>query len=466
MSTSSVLEIQERYIDNGSIVYTISDKQYLFDPASTGLFAITEAAFEALLSERIEDQTVAEQFGNLKAKGYFTEPGIPLINDRATKISGQISEITLGLTNQCNFHCRYCFGRNYLRQNEDPETVLKVGFRCLDILYRNMRLREDDKTSSHPRVYSLIFFGGEPLIRFDLIKKTVEYGVDLFGEKRDRLHFGITTNASLLDSEVVDFFIKHEITPLISIDGSPDIHDANRIFRNGRGSYAKVAQNLRNAARKGLPLGSRITINRVCPNVVSVLEGLGDLGFFSNKLSLVSGPDQLAIQNEELDCLLRSMERLAQIFVGQIKTGQRVSSNFFDHYLTVLLTGNAYDTGCGIGRNGISVATDGSVFSCYKLAGEPETAMGNIFDEEILARRPGVDFAFEVQNIPDCLPCKVRHICAGGCFADRYLSDKYQSHLALKNRCLVERYKLKLVVWIISQMDHQAMVKLYQYLKQ
>lgn len=457
-----MMEVVRTPIDDAMTAYSIVGNYYLFDATSASIFAISEPAYRSVIGAESNDSTVSEQLSALEDRGFFNTS----FNDWKSEeidVSRRITEITFGITNNCNFNCNYCFGKNYLGKAEDEKLTLRVGKRSLDILHRNMLLhkqRQDERQGE----YSLVFFGGEPLIRFGMIKQLVRYGRDLFKNDPKRLGFGITTNASLLNQETIDFFKENDVTPLISIDGGEAINDSYRRFRNGKGTYKKVAANLALAAKNHLAMGSRLTITKTCPEIDAVLLSVSGMGFFSNKMSIVSGPDTIAIQGENQVRLLESYARLAQQFVQRVKAGSHLSFDTFNHYLKILLTKQLYKVGCGIGLNGLSVSPSGTVHSCYKLLGEEETAMGNIFDDKIFAIKPGIDYAKQVDTIKRCAGCEIRNICGGGCFADSYMSSKFDQHLALDNRCEVERHKFMGCIWILSQFDQEDMDKLYRYL--
>lgn len=449
-------------VDESMVAYSVAGSHYLFDISCASVFAISSQAYRELTGAGDHDQSVLEQMDGLKDKGHF-DTSTRDVEDETIEVSRRITEITFGITNSCNFNCRYCFGKNYLGAHEDKTLTLKVGKRCLDILHRNMLLRKQEETGPQP-VYSLVFFGGEPLIKFDLIRRLVRYGRDLFRDDPERLGFGVTTNASLMNKEVITFFKENDVTPLISIDGSESINDSHRRFRNGRGTYRKIAHNISLAAENDLAMGSRMTITNACPEIDSVLQSVQGMGFFNNKLSIVSGPDSNAIQGDEQERLLRSYERLAQQFVVKVKAGEHLPFDTFNHYLGILLTNRMYKIGCGIGLNGISVSPTGAVHSCYKLLGEEETSMGDIFDDKIYAVKSGVDYAQHVDTIDRCKECEIRNICGGGCFADSYTSDKFGQHQALDNRCDVERHKFMTCIWILSQFEQEEMDRLYRYI--
>ncbi len=456
-------EIIRTSVDDAMTAYSVAGNYYLFDSTSASIFAISEQAYKSITDRDIDDLTVSEQMSGLKERGFFNLSARDVKNERMD-VSRRITEITFGITNNCNFNCKYCFGKNYLGKAEDEELAFKVGKRSLDILHRNMLLQKQKQDESQPE-YSLVFFGGEPLIRFGMIKQLVRYGRDLFKNDPKRLGFGITTNASLLTKEIIIFLKENDITPLISIDGGESINDSHRRFRNGKGTFKKVASNLALAAKNDLAMGSRLTITNTCPEIDAVMESVHGMGFFSNKMSVVTGPDESAIKGEEQERLLKSYERLAQQFIERVKAGKHLSFDTFNHYLKILLTKQLFTVGCGIGLNGLSVSPSGTVHSCYKLLGEEETSMGNIFDDKIFATKPGIDYAQQVDTIDRCKECEIRNVCGGGCFADSYTSEKFDQYLALDNRCEVERHKFKICIWILSQFSDSDTEKLYKYLR-
>lgn len=444
--------------------FHFNNDHVVFDMNRVCLFIVDEMAYRALKGSPIASisSEVASEMEQLREWGCFQpEPAFEETEPAPVNIKPHINSITLGLTHRCNLQCSYCFGQRYLTDvDEDDQEILEVGQACLDLLHDNCTA--DLSGEEH---YSLIFFGGEPLLKFDLLKQLVRYGKQLFGDEENRLTWGVTTNATLLDTERAAFLRNDGINPLISIDGCQQAHDYYRKYPTGRGSFDVIQHNLLQARDLGLPFGARVTLTNKNVDLVNLMKELDELGFFSHKFSPICGEDQYALTVNSKQALRQSYSKLADIFIARLKRREPITFDLFDPYLDALFFSKGSPWCCDAGYRSVNVSPTGDVFSCYKLVGEPEACVGDIRDREIIARRPGCDYADRVEQIAECRHCWIRHLCGGGCFADRYLSHKFNQHQSLKNHCDLSRFLVYQAIRIMYHFSKEERHLLQEYLK-
>ncbi len=416
--------------------FRFADRWLAFDPQRVALFELDEAGRRALAGGSSDDaDEAAGELGRLRAEGFFGAEPKPPAEPEATDVRGLVNSVTLGLTHRCNLRCSYCFAGRYLEAALEPEErIVEVGRACLDLLSENAK-RDPERN----RQCSLVFFGGEPLLQFGALRRLVEYGRRLFGTDGEGLHFGITTNATLLDEEKAVFLRDHAIHPLVSLDGAREAHDRYRKTASGRGSFSRIERRLRRARTLGLAFGARVTVSNANADLPRLLEELSPIGFFSFKFSPLCGEDRYALTEESKRTLRRSYRQMADLFVETLLRGGRVRFDLFDHYLRDLYGCRGTDWCCDAGLHSISVNPSGDVFSCYKLAGERDARLGHIRDPRLWARRPNLDLADHVARISACSGCWIRRMCAGGCFADRHVSRRRGEWRCFDAHCHLNR---------------------------
>ncbi len=448
-----------------------------FDVSNVALFEVDEEGASALRGSRVDGEAVAE-LRDFQQRGFFRgrpSPGQVLV---PTNVRSRIQSITFGLTHECNLRCSYCFGQRYLQSEPEPDAqMLAVGRACLQLLHENWRRGLE---AVEPRAgaawtgcadvpphasFSLIFFGGEPLLRFDVLRSLVEYGRALFHESPDRLTFGLTTNALPLDEEKAIWLREKGITPLVSVDGFGEAHDFYRRDATGNGSFQRLRRNLEKARRVGLPYGARVTITNQNVDLVGTMRQLDPLGFFSYKFCPLCGQDQYALTPANQRRLARSIHELGDLFLQRLRDQEKIRFDAFDHCLDSLANCRAMPWCCDAGANEISVNPLGEIFSCYKLAGEPEARMGHVWDDSLWAYRPNLDYADRVEHIDACSQCWIRYVCSGGCFADRHVSAKYGETRCFDNHCQLNRVLTAEAIRVYQQASRRCPDLLERFLR-
>jgi uncharacterized protein len=197
------------------------------------------------------------------------------------------------------------------------------------------------------------------------------------------------------------------------------------------------------------------------PNANLEAGQLNTYGFSKCILVPVCSKDTVTLNEKDMNDLKRSYQRMAEVLVDSIKTGHQTNCDDFYYYINMILNSTCRYQGCGAGLSMISVTQNGEVFSCYKLSGEPEACMGNVFDEKIISSIPGLHYPDFLEEIKECSYCEVRNLCGGGCLAQSYLSDKYHQYKNLANSCEIFKWKFLISIWIISHFEKEELNNLH-----
>ena len=328
--------------------------------------------------------------------------------------SNEIKALCLHICHDCNLRCRYCFADEGAYHAEREFMSLDTAKAAIDFLLKN---------SGQRKVLEVDFFGGEPLMCLDTIKKVVAYAKEEAAKRGKKFLFTTTTNALLLDDDAIKFFNEEMENVVLSLDGRKEVHDAIRKTKNGRGSFDLVIENVKKFVRSrgDRHYYVRGTFTSKNLDFSKDVIFLADNGFDSISMEpVVTDIDDLQIKNEHLDTICKEYETLCDEYLERQKKGE--GFNFF-HFNIDLEGGVCLQkrvSACGAGNEYFSVVPNGDIYPCHQFAGNKHFLMGNVFDG--IARKDiREQFA---QNClftrEDCANCFAKFICSGGCSANNY----------------------------------------------
>jgi len=331
------------------------------------------------------------------------------------KTSGVIKALCLHVAHTCNLNCEYCFASQGKYNGDRAVMSFEVGKRALDFLVEN---------SGSRRNLEVDFFGGEPLMNFDVVKKLVAYARSIEKEKNKNFRFTLTTNGVLIDDDVIDFANKEMSNVVLSLDGRKDVHDRYRVDYNGKGSWEKIVpkfQKLVNA-RGGKNYYMRGTFTHFNPDFLEDIKVMLDLGF--NELSMepvvCESGDKNELTQDDIRVVMDQYEQLAKLMIEKEEQGKPFT---FYHYMIDLKGGPCIYkriSGCGSGTEYMAVTPWGDLYPCHQFVGDEKFKLGDVFN--------GVT-NFEIQNEflncnvyarADCKDCWAKLYCSGGCAANAY----------------------------------------------
>ncbi|MBQ2999379.1 MAG: thioether cross-link-forming SCIFF peptide maturase [Clostridia bacterium] len=366
---------------------------------------------------REELEELYEQIGELKAAGSLFAPDTfrDKAGDLKKKTSGVVKALCLHIAHTCNLDCSYCFASQGKYHGERALMSLEVGKRALDFLIENSGTR---------RNLEVDFFGGEPLMNFEVVKELVAYAREREKECGKNFRFTLTTNGMLIDDDVIEFANRECSNVVLSLDGRKEIHDRFRVDHAGRGSFDTIVPKFQKLveARGGKNYYMRGTFTHANPDFLKDIEVMLSLGFRELSMEpVVCAPDDpSALTAEDLPIVMEQYEKLAELMLKCHREGNPFT---FYHYMIDLSGGPCIYkriSGCGSGTEYMAVTPWGDLYPCHQFVGEEKFKLGNVFDGVDNHEIQGEFEACNVYARPECADCWAKLYCSGGCAANAY----------------------------------------------
>ncbi|MDI6784741.1 MAG: radical SAM protein, partial [bacterium] len=321
-----------------------------------------------------------------------------------------VHSIDLDLTEDCCLRCTYCYKGDKLPKQMN----LDIALRAIDWFIEASLDFKDE--------LSVSFMGGEPLLRFDLIKELVPYGKRRARQFGKRMHFGCTTNMVLVNEEIIEFWKKWGMGFHTSIDGISEVQDTHRCFPNGQGSSAIIEKNVPLILNYRPSVAARATF---CPDTV---QHLYESALYFEKLgyrNIVFSPATNMEWNEEHFSILEDqLEKLSDFYLEKFRTGIEFSIHPLDNALRAIATPFRRKPHCGAGRGLVLIDTEGNIWPCHRWNGydtDKQWILGSIwggFDDEL--RQAFLDFNCHYDVNADCEHCLAVNMCGAGCVAENW----------------------------------------------
>jgi len=358
----------------------------------------------------LEDVRALEKAGKLFSPDTFQ----PLAFDFKNR-SAVVKALCLHVAHTCNLNCSYCFASQGKYHGGRAVMSFEVGRRALDFLIENSGSRVNLEVD---------FFGGEPLMNWDVVKELVAYARTQEEPHNKKFRFTLTTNGMLIDDDVIDFANREMHNVVLSLDGRKEIHDRLRVDYAGQGSYDRIVPKFRELVerRGGKGYYMRGTFTHANPDFTRDLFHMADLGF--DQLSMepvVCAPsDPAALTEEDLPIVLEQYEILAKEMLRREKEGRPIT---FYHYMLDLTGGPCIYkriSGCGSGTEYMAVTPWGDLYPCHQFVGEEAYKLGDIWQG---VTNTAVRDEFKACNAyarPACADCWAKLYCSGGCAANAY----------------------------------------------
>ena len=419
-------------------LYKLNGYNIVLDVFSGSVHAVDDVAFDAVsmyethtpeeikkaLAEKYKNEGVTLQdldevlsdISELKTDGkLFTEDQYA---DKAFDFKNRHTEIKalcLHVAHTCNLNCTYCFAAQGKYHGERALMSFETGKRALDFLVEN---------SGKRRNLEVDFFGGEPLMNFEVVKQLVAYARSIEDKCGKHFRFTLTTNGVLLDDEVTEFANRECHNVVLSLDGRKEVHDRLRKTINGKGSYDTIVPKFQKFVKargdKGYYVRGTFTHNNT--DFTNDIFHMADLGFTELSMEpVVCAPgEEYALTEEDLPVLFEQYEILAKEMLRREREGRPFT---FYHYMLDLTGGPCIYkriSGCGSGTEYLAVTPWGELYPCHQFVGDPKYSMGNIWDG---VTNKALQDEFKLCNAyarPDCKGCWAKLYCSGGCAANAY----------------------------------------------
>lgn len=399
------------------------------------LLAEAAAALQELsVSEEVRREIAEEvlalaRAGQLYAKDIYENYMFDFKNRQTV-----VKALCLHIAHDCNLACRYCFAEEGEYHGRRALMPFEVGKKALDFLVANSGNRVNLEVD---------FFGGEPLLNWQVVKDLVAYGRSLEEPFHKKFRFTLTTNGVLLNDEILEFCNKEMGNLVLSIDGRKEVHDLMRPFRGGQGSYDMVVPKFRKAAdsRNQTDYYVRGTFTRNNLDFAEDVLHLAELGFeqISVEPVVADREEDYALRMEDIPVLRKEYDKLAKEMLRYRREGK--GFNFF-HFMIDLEGGPCVAkrlSGCGSGTEYLAVTPWGDFYPCHQFVGQEEFLMGNVDDGIV---RTDIRDSFKECNVyakEKCRDCFAKFYCSGGCAANSYhfhgnITDTYDIGCELQRK--------------------------------
>ena len=424
-------------------------QNYLYLVPSAAIFALEAVSREVLDLLKDRDLTRDQIVGELTARGYersnieetldelhqahaialgegFVEPGL-----EAPQQPFPLQTVVMNVTNQCNLSCSYCYeyGEDRIATPEGKTKFMseETARSTVDFLLNQ---------SPGRRMVHLTFFGGETLLNFKVVKSTIEYARTKAAEMGKYIDFSMTTNATMLTSEIISFLAENNVGVTVSIDGPKESNDRFRVFQGGKGSYDVIAPRIKElvTVHRSRPIGARVTLTAQVVDVKKIFRHLTDeMGFDEVGFAPVTtSPVRLyAIGNTGLDHVLDQFTELADEYLGYALENKHHGFSNVNDTLQELHQGVSKAYPCGAGLGLLGVAPSGDIGLCHRFVDSPAGKLGHIdtgIDREAQAEHLNRG---HINTKYDCHTCWARPVCSGGCYHEAYVRYGDTSHANL-----------------------------------
>ncbi len=419
--------------------YQLNGYSIVVDVASGSIHLVDEVAYDAIAlyethtAEEIVDTLLTKYSARddvtreelvlclsdiealIKAEKLFSDEDFAKTAVQFKANNDVVKALCLHVAHCCNLNCSYCFASQGRYHGKDALMSLEVGKQALDFLIAH---------SGNRRNLEVDFFGGEPLMNWEVVKDVVRYGRKLEKQHDKCFRFTLTTNGVLIDDEVIEFANREMDNVVLSLDGRKEIHDHFRTDYVGKGSYDLVVPKFQELVSKRGNRGYYIrgTFTHNNPDFTEDVFHMADLGFTELSMEPVVCPDSdpYALTKNDLPVLFDQYELLATEMLKRQKNGNGFS---FYHYMLDLNHGPCIYkrvSGCGSGSEYFAVTPTGDLYPCHQFVGDDAYLMGTVFDG---VKTPDLQKKFKDCNVyarEECLSCWARLYCSGGCAANSY----------------------------------------------
>ena len=419
--------------------YKLLNQNIVLDISSGGVFSVDEIAYDiiSVFEKMDKDEVIEKLLCEYKDKNIskeeilecynqveqLKEQGVLFSNDEfesmastlKAKTSGVVKALCLHIAHTCNLNCEYCFASQGKYNGERALMSFEVGKRALDFLVENSGQRKNLEVD---------FFGGEPLMNFQVVKDLVKYARSIEKEKGKNFRFTLTTNGVLIDDDVIEFANKEMHNVVLSLDGRKEVHDRYRVDYNGKGSWEKIVpkfQKLVNA-RGNKDYYMRGTFTHFNPDFLEDILVMLDLGFTELSMEPVVCPegDKNQLTDSDIEIVKTQYEELAKLMLERKRQGKPFT---FYHYMIDLKGGPCIYkriSGCGSGTEYMAVTPTGDLYPCHQFVGDDKFKLGNVFTGVTNKEITKEFLDCNVYAREDCKDCWAKLYCSGGCSANAY----------------------------------------------
>lgn len=442
--------------------YFLNNKYIVLDVNSGGVHVVDKIVYDILdlyegkslsdivesLNELYDKNSIVDAYNEISN---LVEDGLLFSDESDIDFSYNndniIKAMCLHVAHDCNLKCSYCFASQGNFKGERSLMSLDIGKKSLEFLVLN---------SGNRRNLEVDFFGGEPLMNFELVKDLVSYGRQIEKQYNKKFRFTITTNGVLLDDDKINFINENMDNIVLSLDGRKEINDNMRQTINGNGSYDLILPKFKKMVNKRGDKDYYIRGTFTNKNIDFLNDAMDFYNHGFKKISIepvVTSEDmEYALREEHLDKILAEYEKFSKEYIN-IK--RKDKDFYFFHFMIDLTQGPCIikrAVGCGAGSEYIAVTPEGDIYPCHQFVGEKEFLLGNI-NEGIL--NTNIRNKFKNSNVytkEECKNCWAKFYCSGGCHANAYYSHGDVSK-PYRLGCEMEKKRIECSISILANLE-------------
>ncbi|SHI33705.1 uncharacterized protein SAMN02745163_00036 [Clostridium cavendishii DSM 21758] len=433
---------------------------YVVDINSGSLHVIDEFIYDLLIDDNklVELDELIEKCGHKYAKEEIIEAygelqelvkeeilySPDLYEEIAMKDEDEsfVKALCLNVIHDCNLRCKYCFADEGEYKGCRKPMSAETGKRAIDFVIKKSGIRKNIEVD---------LFGGEPIMVFETIKEIVEYAKEQGKIHNKNIRFTMTTNATLLNDEIMEYIDKNMGNIILSIDGRKEINDKVRVRVDGSGSFDRILPNIKKMVDmrdKSKQYYARGTFTRNNTDFFNDVMALVNEGFKEISIEPVVLPDEheLSLRREDLPKIFEQYD----ILYNEMERRQREGKDIFKFYhFNIDLNGGpcVYKriSGCGAGHEYVAVTPDGEVYPCHQFVGNKDFLMGNIYDENLDKEISMTFKKAHIYNKPKCKTCWARFYCSGGCQANNF-NFNGDIHIPYEIGCEMQKKRIECAI--------------------
>jgi len=337
--------------------------------------------------------------------------------------------VVLPIVSDCNLNCPYCFAHS--------ESGFNFGSFTNDDIVKTLEFVVNENKLKNKKNFSIVFFGGEPLLNPEAIRFTIEYMKTNYPDYN--IFYSITTNGTILNEDIINLFREHKVAVLVSIDG-PDNEFNLRYYKNGKKSLSKVISNIEELKKSNITMELRATIVNTNPYIFETIDFLEkfEVPFYfcfaypsENKSHNLSTYDKKTLLG-----ISKQFEQLLAYYLDKFKKKEIIYNKRMHDYINILRFRNRIGAACGAGRTYFTITANGNIFSCPHFMNDSQYIMGNI-DNNVLENEKYI--SINVDDIQECQHCWAKYYCAGNCLAQKVSLGKSNKMASIGEACELEK---------------------------
>lgn len=446
-------------------------KTYLFDVESAKFFKIDAVVKDVLelwnlypesgllrkLQKKYSNVMIKEgisEIRELEQQGFLfqgpREANSPLEN---AHFKTRIVTFTLNFVSGCNLQCKYCWndGGKYVRKNEGKMSK-ETAKRAIDFLVEHSY--ESDEIT-------VDFYGGEPLLNFEVMKFTIDYCNEIKDRVKRKFDYKITTNGTIMNEDILEFLKSRKLSIGVSLDGPKETHNFNRPYQNGQGSWNKIIANVMTVMDTheiGLSIKATLAprnLNKL--EVFNFLTNMGfsdvEVGFASERSKLFNENNGFAITDEDVETIKKEYLRFAHFYLKELLEKDNATDVMMSNTISRVYYETPKFTPCGAGSNNLCVSGAGDLYPCMGFVGMEEYKLGDIFSGLVIDKFNRFcgqvnRFVFQCEA---CMNCWSKYLCGGLCPANnvQYNGDLKRPY---ERGCDFQKFQNEITIWLISEM--------------